>query len=636
MRWGVHGVASPRLVIISLLTIALGASLASGNTIAQNLPSTSVPSGSATFLGEVAAASDSRGRVHALWTEKGGTSGESSGTLLRYSTYDPQREGLPMTFVVDSSPLIYSLALTVDEHDSVHAVWVSATESFQTVPGVSHAVSGQGRLNAIYYLTMDPGGIVLGTRRLLFSSQSESVWVSLAAGKTPDLYVVWIDVHRVGPTREESATYYMSLQEESTPEGEVPTLVAKNQNPSKMLKAAVSPEQKKLYLAWVDGLGGGRFGITCSSVDLSNSMVNTVRVEEVEGDIDKLALRLVHEEDFVVLGWAYEARLRPGMILGFAKLAYDEMTVISDADLLLPGNVSPPESMSIDSRGNFHIVWVELAEDLHVGSGPSRVKQPALHCAVLDDEGRFSTEERRPIHLPLTAAFVVENGDVYVVSDGVVLQTAEPMPASSSSVLILALVACACLVSGMRTEAGSYFLAQWKKVWPTLKKRHTIGPSESLEARLIKRIRAHPGITLFELSSATSLGTLDLASHLRLLEASGTIRSLRHRTKLRFYCLGLADAENSGTDKLRSSIIRLVEEEPGITETNIARRLGMSQQLANYHLKLLGKAMVLFSRREEGRVSYFLNERAIPPLRKGTKTPHTQDAYKWRTATTPS
>lgn len=626
---------SPRLAIVLLIIIALGASITLAYAMPQKSISTSIPSASGAFLSEVVAASDSKGRVHALWTGKGSTSTALGETLLWYSNYDPETEGARIAYVVDNAPSIYSVGLTIDGHDSVHAVWVSTTDSFETVPGVRQAVNDQRRLNIVNYLRIDAVGVVPGPRTLLFGSPSESIWVSVTSAGDSGPYLAWTDVHRVSPTREESATYYTSLRREDTPPTALRTLVAKSENPSRMLRATMSAEQNRLYLAWVDELGDGRSGIGYSSVDLSNRIAKTVEVDEVDGDIDRLTLTTVRE-GFVLIGWTYATRSQQDSILGVARLASDETTLATDVDIRLPQNIKALESMAIDSSGNIHIVWAEVREVLHVGPGPARVGQTVLHHAVVDVKGRFSEEERTPFHLPITAAFVAEGGDVYVISGGAVLPFAQPTLASNPLILLPVLVVCACFIGGMRTEAGSYLLARWKTRGPPSKKQHAMRLSEGLETKIVRRIGAHPGIALFELRAVTSLGTLDLASRLRLLEASGMIHSFRQGTKQRFYCLDSTGPEKPRANEARSSIIRLVEEEPGITETNIARRLGMSQQLANYHLKLLGKAMVLFSRREEGRVSYFLNERAIPPLRKGTKPADMQDVYKWRRATSPS
>ena len=63
--------------------------------------------------------------------------------------------------------------------------------------------------------------------------------------------------------------------------------------------------------------------------------------------------------------------------------------------------------------------------------------------------------------------------------------------------------------------------------------------------------------------------------------------------------------------ELRESIIRLVEQVPGITEAQIARRLGVSQQLANYHLRLLAGSRILTRNHTPSNVKYVVNERAL-------------------------
>ncbi|MCJ7456076.1 hypothetical protein MUP07_04935 [Candidatus Bathyarchaeota archaeon] len=50
---------------------------------------------------------------------------------------------------------------------------------------------------------------------------------------------------------------------------------------------------------------------------------------------------------------------------------------------------------------------------------------------------------------------------------------------------------------------------------------------------------------------------------------------------------------------------------PGITEAQIARRLGVSQQLANYHLRLLAGSRILTRNHTPSNVRYVVNERVV-------------------------
>jgi len=99
--------------------------------------------------------------------------------------------------------------------------------------------------------------------------------------------------------------------------------------------------------------------------------------------------------------------------------------------------------------------------------------------------------------------------------------------------------------------------------------------------------------------------------HLRILERLGVIQSLREGTKRRFYCASPEADSLSRVGELRESIIRLVEQVPGITEAQIARRLGVSQQLANYHLRLLAGSRILTRNHTPSDVRYVVNERVL-------------------------
>ena len=118
-------------------------------------------------------------------------------------------------------------------------------------------------------------------------------------------------------------------------------------------------------------------------------------------------------------------------------------------------------------------------------------------------------------------------------------------------------------------------------------------------------------MTLSDLKRLSRRNTRDVAVHLRILERLGVIQSLREGTKQRFYCASPEAGSLSSVGELRESIIRLVEQVPGITEAQIARRLGVSQQLANYHLRLLAASRTLTRNHTPSNVRYVVNERVL-------------------------
>ncbi len=113
-----------------------------------------------------------------------------------------------------------------------------------------------------------------------------------------------------------------------------------------------------------------------------------------------------------------------------------------------------------------------------------------------------------------------------------------------------------------------------------------------------------PGITLSELKCFG----LHTSRRLIELEESGAICCWRDGTRQRFYCTSSALQNRTSADRTRESILRIIAAQPGLTEAHVARHLGLSQQLANYHLRILSEARILRFVRADGRVSYFVSE----------------------------
>lgn len=125
-------------------------------------------------------------------------------------------------------------------------------------------------------------------------------------------------------------------------------------------------------------------------------------------------------------------------------------------------------------------------------------------------------------------------------------------------------------------------------------------------------------MTLSDLKRLSIRSTIDVAMHLRILERLGVIQSLREGTKQRFYCVRSEAESLSRVGESHESIVRLVEQVPGITEAQIARRLNTSQQLANYHLRRLAGASILTRNDSPPNVRYVVNERVVASRKKNT------------------
>lgn len=129
--------------------------------------------------------------------------------------------------------------------------------------------------------------------------------------------------------------------------------------------------------------------------------------------------------------------------------------------------------------------------------------------------------------------------------------------------------------------------------------------------KLLRRIKRRLGIALAELKLVTERSGFFLATQLRALERMGMIRSIRDGRRQRFYYVVLNDGDQSRAEELRRSILRLVDYTPGMTEAQIARSLGLSQQLSNYHLRRLVDAALLSRFRSHDNIYYHVKDQKL-------------------------
>ena len=605
-----EGLVSPRLATACMILIVVAASIPAALATPAQIQSAPATSKTSAATPEVVAAADSKGRIHAAWVERSGRSGGLGNARLWYSTYDPEMIQGRSTRLVESSASIYSLDMTIDKLDNVHMVWVSTSTSVPETWNQSRRFEARYPVNAVYYLSAKPTGTSLGSPQLILDSKADAVWASITSGYDSTLYLAWSEVLRANSTEMESSAYYTRLSMRGAAVSIDPTLVTRIPGSSRMLKATSLSDRKSLYLAWIEEPVEGRSRIMYSRVDVMRNVTAAIGCEDVDGSVSGLTLRETSLGE-VVMGWAYQERSQSQPGVRLATLPREEGGKVAGVNLRLLDYPGRPESMTLDSQGNLHLVWVERGEDVRATARPIRVSESRIYYVEIGGSGGGSEQKREVFPLPVETAFVVDGGQLYAVSQDGLLEAVKPISTNNPLILLFTLIVSAALVSGLSTEAGVYLVARWKAI-PLRKDLAILAPGNSV--KLLRKIKNHPGVTLSELKSVIP-GTMDLASNLRMLEATGVIHSIREGTKRRFYHLTSVDQRESHVDNLRRSIINFVRDNPGVTEAQIARHLELTQQLANYHLRLLREARLLWAFRVRGKVSYVVNERILRGLR---------------------
>ena len=111
---------------------------------------------------------------------------------------------------------------------------------------------------------------------------------------------------------------------------------------------------------------------------------------------------------------------------------------------------------------------------------------------------------------------------------------------------------------------------------------------------ILTLITAQPGITLGAITRTLNLKNGTALHHLRILEREDYIKSKKAGKFRRYYKLGVKASE---FNEVQDKILQKIGAQPGITQSDIARGLGLSRQLINYHLKYLVSSNVVMSER---------------------------------------
>jgi predicted transcriptional regulator len=152
-----------------------------------------------------------------------------------------------------------------------------------------------------------------------------------------------------------------------------------------------------------------------------------------------------------------------------------------------------------------------------------------------------------------------------------------------------------------KTGNGSFYYFQF--ILPLYSKLNTSSIfSNHSRGEILNLIIENPGITLGSITKKLKLKTGTATHHLRILEREGYIKSKKTGKFRRFYKLGI---KTTGYNEHQDKIVNIVQEHPGITQSDIGRELKMSRQLVNYHIKELVSKDVIASERIGNKCNYY-------------------------------
>jgi len=119
-----------------------------------------------------------------------------------------------------------------------------------------------------------------------------------------------------------------------------------------------APHENSLHLAWVQELANGTSCIIYAKMDLSQNWAATLNFQQVNGSVGRLTLAATGTGD-VLIGWTYQEAANDVPMAGATELPREGEAV--SKQLELPSRrLSDPESITVDSQGNLHLIWIDL------------------------------------------------------------------------------------------------------------------------------------------------------------------------------------------------------------------------------------------------------------------------------------
>ena len=167
-----------------------------------------------------------------------------------------------------------------------------------------------------------------------------------------------------------------------------------------------------------------------------------------------------------------------------------------------------------------------------------------------------------------------------------------PLPAAAASVSLVSLAAVGAGIS--LTDFGKYrfFTLFIVPLYVRLKKDHVL--DHFLRGQIYGYIKANPGDNYNSIRDVLKLSNGIVAHHLHTLEREGLVQSMRDGMYRRFWP---ADAklppEDEGHFNIQKRIVAIIGDNPGISQKEIAQKVGVSSPTVNYHIRVLETARMI-------------------------------------------
>ncbi len=591
---------SRALILLALVIVFLSVTNASEVKAEPNPPKSTSP--------VVVVKTDSTGILHVVWVSRPAQGG-SKGSTLWHSTYDSLSgaNGISRPLVKDAT--IQSFDMTLDESDQMHIVWAQAN------PNATSADHDLSVSEGVYYSRLAANGTVLIYPRILVDSSQDVLSPSIAIGANSSISMAWTRTAVAANTTSGAELFYARID---TAGLIAPESVGSIRNESPSASVLRSPKLAYdgldgLHMIWVEDVFRRSEVVSrleYAKIDLDGSTVGRAILGNGTGKIEDPNIAVTADGDLVV-AWTFKASNQSSNLIHLSLVSKQgELRFSKQIGLAGTFGQVNLQSITLDNEGNVYVVWLDSGPSQTVPENRFSASGFRLGFVTINQGGNLTGEDWRTVADRPSAAFALTSGELLVVSRDQIVRVPAPWSMSSVASVVVALVGAAAASSYLMTEPSVYRLSKlvMSSTGGRQRDSRSIRKNGSLNS-LVRRIARNPGITLRDLARKTRRPRGKLMADLHRLEKMGIVDVARDGLRLRFYLDTDNQLDSSPTysrdQTLRASVIREVNTCPGVSEAEIARKLAVSQQLANYHLRRLAQAKFLRGVRKNRGVAYY-------------------------------
>lgn len=552
---------------------------------------------------------DSKGILHVVWVSRPSQAG-LKGSTLWHSTYDPQTgaNGVSKPLVKDT-PIQY-FDMTLDESDQMHVIWAQAN------PNVTSTDPDLGVSAAVYYSRLAANGTTLVNSEILIDSNEEILSPSIAVGANSSVSIAWTRTIISNSTAVRAELFYARINDRGMIVVDSVRSVRNESQPANVLRSPklVSDGLSGLHMIWVAEVierSEVLSRLEYAKMGLDGSTVGRATLGNGTGKIDDPNIVVTAEGDFIV-AWTFRSTSQPSNFIHLSLVSKQGEVQFSKRVGLggAYGQVNL-QSIGLDDNGNVYLVWLDSRPSQSVPESRFSGNGFRVGFITIDRDWNLTGEDWRSLSDRPTAAFASASGELLVVSNDQIVRVPAPwsIPTAASALAILSGAAAAG--GYLTTEPGLYRLSRLvrSRPAPSANRHSSSRRDNALLNPLVRRIARNPGMTLTDLTRKTRCPRSKLMADLHRLEKMGIVDTATDGLRLRIYLS--PDNQSDSTSSysrdhtLRSSIMSEVNRCPGLSEAEIARRLAVSQQLANYHLRRLAQVELLRRVQKNRGVAYY-------------------------------